>query len=109
MSAALPQLDSLVFTAFGNRVIAVDRYDGTLRWSWKSDHGGAPALLLDGDRLMVSYNGYLTCLDPLTGSEVWHNPLTGMGVGISVLASVRGGSTNPAPALGVAAERKNSS
>ena len=50
-------------------------------------------LLLDGDRLIVSINGYMYCLDPIFGQLVWSNDLPGMGVGIPSLASDRGGST----------------
>jgi outer membrane protein assembly factor BamB len=48
-------------------------------------------LLLDGDRLIVSTNGYIYCLDPLSGAIVWHNPLKGYGSGAPTsLVSVRG-------------------
>jgi hypothetical protein len=48
-------------------------------------------LLLDGDRLIVSTNGYMYCLDPLTGTILWHNPLSGYGMGAPTsVISVRG-------------------
>ena len=59
-----------------------------------------PLLLLDGDRLMASVNGYLYCLDPVYGQEVWSNPLKGYGVGTTSLASVNGStSTGPSAAV----------
>jgi outer membrane protein assembly factor BamB len=48
------------------------------------------SLLLDGDRLVASLNGYLYCFDPRDGRVLWHNPLKGYGLGIAHLASVRG-------------------
>jgi len=50
--------------------------------------------LLDGDRLIVSSNGYMYCLDPLTGETMWHNPLKGYGMGAPTsIVSVRGQSS----------------
>jgi len=84
----------LVFVGFNKRVAALDRYTGEKIWEWKSKQGGGfVAILIDGDRLIVSTQGYTYCLDPLFGQEVWANPLEGMGVGVPCLASIRGGST----------------
>jgi outer membrane protein assembly factor BamB len=41
------------------------------------------ALLLDGDRLIVSVQGYTYCHDALTGQQLWYNPLKGYGLGVS--------------------------
>jgi outer membrane protein assembly factor BamB len=55
---------------------------------------GYVTLLLDGDRLIVSTNGYIYCLDPLTGEILWNNPLKGYGAGAPAsLLSVRGQSS----------------
>jgi hypothetical protein len=52
---------------------------------------GYVTLLLDGDRLIASTNGYMYCLDPLTGAIRWHNPLKGYGAGApTALVSARG-------------------
>lgn len=84
-------VEDLVYVGFNSRVVALDRYTGELVWSWKSPRGsGFVALLLDGDRLIASVNGYTYCLEPLFGQQVWGNPLRGMGVGVPSLASVRG-------------------
>ncbi len=52
---------------------------------------GYVTILVDGDRLIVSTNGYIYCLDPLTGSihvaqsdeRLWHGDadLSGVGAG----------------------------
>jgi outer membrane protein assembly factor BamB len=86
-------INDLVFTGFNKQVIALDRYTGKKAWEWKASKGtGYAAILLDGDRLVVSVRGYIYCLDPLTGKQVWENELKGHGTGISSVVSVRGSS-----------------
>jgi len=95
-SERAPTINDLIFVGFNKRIAALDRYTGEKVWEWKAKQGsGFVAILIDGDRLIVSTQGYTYCLDPLFGQEVWSNPLEGMGVGVPCLASVRGGSTNP--------------
>jgi outer membrane protein assembly factor BamB len=85
---------SLVFASFNSRVVALDRETGELTWKWKSPKGsGLPVILLDGDRLIVSVQGYMYCLDPVSGAELWQNPLKGLGIGMPCLASARGNTT----------------
>jgi outer membrane protein assembly factor BamB len=78
----------------------LDRATGEMVWKWKSPEGSSVyvALLLDDDRLMVSVQGYTYCLNPLTGEEIWRNPLTGFGVGIPTMVSVNGSSAGAASA-----------
>ena len=84
-------VNELVFVGFNSRVAALDRQTGEKVWEWKSRKGsGYVALLLDGDRLIVSVIGYTYCLDPASGRELWLNELPGMGQGVTSLASVRG-------------------
>lgn len=85
------QVEDLVFVGFNSRVVALDRYTGELVWQWKSPKGtGFVTLLLDGDRLIASVQGYTYCLEPLFGQQVWGNLLKGLGVGVASVASVRG-------------------
>jgi outer membrane protein assembly factor BamB len=96
----------LVFAGFNRRVFALDRYTGEVVWKWKAPEGtGFVTVLLDGDRLMVSVNGYMYCLDPLYGQVVWSNPLKGFGVGVTSLTSVHG-SVNGAEAAAAAAQQQ---
>jgi len=83
-------LDQLLFVGFRGYVVALHRDTGDVVWSNNNLESGHVALLVDGDRLMVSTNGYTYCLDPLTGEILWRNPLSGYGVGAPCLASVRG-------------------
>lgn len=87
-------MDDFVYVGFNSKVVALDRYTGELAWTWHSPKGsGYPAILLDGDRLIVSIQGYTYCIDPIYGQQVWENHLSGLGVGTPCLASVRGGSS----------------
>ena len=97
----------LVFVSFGKRVVALDRYTGELVWQWTVPKGaGYLALLLDGDRLVVSAQGYMYCLDPLFGQEVWNNPLEGLGVGIPCIASLNGNTGASTAMLSAAAAQQ---
>lgn len=90
----LRDVGSLIFVGFNSRIAALDRDSGEVVWKWKSPQGsGLPVLLLDGDRLIVSVQGYTHCLDPLSGDQLWFNPLAGMGIGTPCLASTRGNTT----------------
>jgi len=100
-------LDDIVFVGFNKQVIALDRYNGTKIWDWKSPKGnGFPTMLLDGDRLIVSVSGYTYCLEPTTGAVVWGNELKGYGVGIACLASSRGSSLSGQAAATAQAQRQ---
>src|SRR5262245_38741706 len=84
-------INDLVFVGFNKHVVALDRYTGESVWRWDAPRGsGFVAVLVDGDRLIASCQGYMYCLDPLFGQEVWSNPLDGLGVGTPCLASARG-------------------
>ena len=90
--AATPRaLQDLVLVGFNRRVAALDRYSGEVVWDWKAPQGsGFVSLLLDGDRLIAAVSGYIYCLDPIFGQQVWENPMKGYGLGITSIASVHG-------------------
>ncbi len=89
------QLSDLVFVGFGKRVVALHRDTGDVFWQWTAPRGsGYAAVLLDGDRLIVSVMGYTYCLDPATGTSMWSNDLQGLGTGVASLASVRGSTSS---------------
>lgn len=101
-------LGRLIFLGFNSYVTALDRDTGKLVWQWVSPEGSSPhvALLLDGDRLIVSVQGYTYCLNPLSGEQVWANPLKGFGTGIPTLVSVRGASSAAAHTAEAMAEEE---
>ena len=103
MAARALTTDDLLFVSFGDKVIAVDRLDGSVVWKWKSSKSaGLVALLPSVDRLFVSINGYTWALDPTNGAELWFQPFKGEGMGVAMLATMRDGVSN-APLTGGAA------
>lgn len=100
-------LNDIVFCGFNSQVIALDRYTGDIVWTWKCPKGRASyvSLLLDGDRLIVSVQGYTYCIDPLFGQVVWNNPLTGYGMGIPCIASIRGNTATGGASAAKAAQQ----
>lgn len=84
-----PPYADLIFLSLNKRVVALERGSGALVWEW-SEGRNWTSLFLDGDRLIVGSNGYVTCLDPGSGREIWHNPLKGHGFGCMALVSLRG-------------------
>ena len=99
-------VDDLIFVGRGGWALAVHRETGQIVWSNDQMKTGYTTLLLDGDQLIVSTNGYLYCLDPLTGAIRWQNPLTGYRTGVTTLASVRGGSPSDGSAAEMAADEQ---
>lgn len=89
-------IDDLIFTGFNNRVAALHRLTGEIVWRWLSPQGtGYVTLILDGDLLVVSVQGYMFGLDALTGKPRWNNEMKGFGTGVTSLASRRGTSAGP--------------
>ena len=87
-------MEDLLFVGFNGRVIALHRENGVVVWRWQGGSSGQYVCVLpDGDRLLVSCRGYTWALDPLNGSELWHQPLKGEGTGVPSLATMRRGSS----------------
>lgn len=105
-SGADRTINDFVYVAFNSRIGALDRYTGEIVWEWKAPKGsGFVSLLLDGDRLIASVNGYTYCLDPMFGQQVWVNNMKGFGVGTPSLVSASGASGSNSAAAAIAAQR----
>jgi outer membrane protein assembly factor BamB len=104
-------IQDLAFVGFHSRVLALDRDTGEIVWDWKSPKGSSShvAVLLDGDRLIVSVQGYMYCLNPITGRQLWYNPLKGFGTGIPSLTSIHGNSGSAAAAALIASQQQAAS
>jgi len=84
-------IEDLVFVGFNSRVAALDQQTGEIVWDWSAPRGWRyVSLLLDGPRLFVAIAGYTYCLDAVTGQQLWTNPMTGFGLGVTSLVSARG-------------------
>lgn len=102
----LHELSALIFVGFNSRVAALDRDSGCIVWKWRASAGsGFAALLVDGEQLIVSVNGYTYALDALTGEERWRNEMKGFGYGVPCLASINGSSVGWS-LLGKSAQRR---
>ena len=99
------RIDQLIYVGLRGYVIALDRDTGRIVWNCSELKSGPITLMLDGDRLIASTNGYIYCLDPLTGQVRWSNPLKGYGLGIAHLVSVRGQSFQTVSQQYIAAEQ----
>jgi outer membrane protein assembly factor BamB len=97
------KLSDLIFTGFNKRVAALDRASGEIVWHWKAHHNGYVTLLLDGDMLLVSVNGFMYALDALTGRLIWENEMAGFGYGVTSLVSKNGVTGASLPAQAAAA------
>lgn len=81
-------------TGFNKRVAALHRDSGEILWQWQAPSGHRfVSLLLDGERLIVSVDGYTYALDPCTGRQLWMNEMVGFGSGVATLVSVHGSSS----------------
>ncbi len=90
------KITDLVFTGFNRRVAALERDTGRIVWQWRAPKGSSyVSLLLESDILIVSVDGYMYGLDPLSGKELWFNPMDGFGTGVTSLVSAQGIGSNP--------------
>lgn len=91
MSDSAVGIPNLVFVGFNRRAAALHRDTGDIVWQCQFPHGtGFVALMLDGENLMASVQGYTYCLDARTGETRWLNKMAGFGFGVACLASLRG-------------------
>ena len=85
------EIESCVFVGFNRRIAALDRRSGEIVWQWRAPKGnGYVSLLLDGGLLFAAVRGYIYCLDPRTGEQLWLNPMRGFGHGVTCIATVGG-------------------
>jgi outer membrane protein assembly factor BamB len=98
-------ISNLVFSGFNRRVAALNLRSGKIVWNWRAPKGSTyVSLLLDSGVLIVSVDGYMYGLNPLTGSELWYNPMEGFGTGVTSLVSLNG--IGSSPVIGAAARNQ---
>ncbi|MFK7818172.1 MAG: hypothetical protein AB8G99_05620 [Planctomycetaceae bacterium] len=97
----------LVFLGFNSKVVGLHRETGETLWTWRSPKGRSQmvAVMLDGDILIASVNGYTYGIDPINGATLWQNPLTGLGFGIPSLCSIRANSGSAGAAAIIAQQQ----
>ena len=87
---------SLIHVAIGTRLAALYSEDGSIAWRTTLPTGsGYATLALQDGRLLAGIRGEVYCLDPETGTILWHNRMKGCGFG---LVSFAGSATGPVAA-----------
>lgn len=99
-------MQELIYIGIAGNVVALDRNTGREVWRRKIPGSGhVTNVVLDGDRILASAQGVITCLNASDGMQVWHNGLSGLGFGFVSIAvrSSSMGTPNTAPAEQIAA------
>ena len=106
---ATVEITDIVFVGFNSRVVAMFRETGQVLWEWRSPKGRSQlvSVMLDGDILIASVQGYMYGLDPLTGGTYWENSLPGRGLGIPSLCSARANSGSAGAAAIIAQQHQS--
>ncbi len=106
----------LLYVGIQRSVLALDASSGEIVWEAKlgsvMSSTGVIAVHVDGGRVYASSAGEVHCLDARTGAVVWHNELTGYGVGFAALATAgaaAGGGAVAAAAAAAQAARSTAS
>lgn len=79
----------MLFLGIKGYVLALRRDSGQQLWETKVGSGFVN-VVMEGDRLYSLCQGEICCLDPLTGKQLWKNPLRGYGLGLATIAFDRG-------------------
>ena len=93
------KISELVFVGIGKSVVALNRSTGEQVWVAYLKGYDFVNVVLDGGSLFATSSGEISCLDPLTGDVVWHNPLKGFGTGLATVATERNPGDGNAPVL----------
>jgi len=99
-----------VYVGIKTSVLALDRKTGEIQWSVKlpvkyggSSVSGLANVWCEPDALFASSAGEIFCLDPKSGTILWHNLLKKMGTGFVSIATEGGRPGTTAAAAGAAA------
>lgn len=83
-----------VYVGIKTSVLALDRKTGEIAWAVKlpvkygsSTVSGLANVWCDSDALFASCAGEIFCLDPKSGTILWHNLLRKMGTGFVSIAT----------------------
>jgi outer membrane protein assembly factor BamB len=81
----------LSFIGIRGSVVALNRATGQQLWATHLKGSDFVNVILQDGAVLASCYGEIFCLDPLTGTAMWHNPLKGFGTGLATIAT----ETNP--------------
>ncbi|HEY5914461.1 MAG TPA: PQQ-binding-like beta-propeller repeat protein [Verrucomicrobiae bacterium] len=77
----------LVFIGIKGSVVALNRATGEQLWATHLKGSDFVDVVVQEETVLASCYGEIFCLDLLTGSARWHNPLKGFGRGLATIAS----------------------
>jgi PQQ-like domain len=89
----------LVFVGIKGSVIALNRATGQQVWETRLKGSSFVNVVLQDGAILAASCGEIFCLDPLTGTLMWHNPLKGFGVGLATIATDQTPGAGNAPVL----------
>ena len=98
----------LVFLGIRGSVVALEKNSGARAWEVKLKGSSFVTLLVDGNRILAGAQGEVFCLDAATGKTLWHDGLSGYGLGLMSIAT-QNGSSNAAAAARQADEQQQAS
>ena len=85
------KISDLIFIGIKGSVVALNRTTGQQAWTTYLKGVDFVNVVVQDDVLLASCCGELFCLDALTGSGRWHNPLKGFGTGLVTIATASSG------------------
>jgi outer membrane protein assembly factor BamB len=75
----------IAYVGIKGTVLALDRAGGAIIWQTRLKGSEFVNLVAVADDVLALTVGELFCLDAVTGSIKWHNPLKGFGTGLASL------------------------
>ena len=105
-------IENLVFVGFNGRVAALDTDTGDMVWRWKAPSrvvGYVTLQLLGTTKLIAAIDGYIYCLDPMTGEPMWLNETKGFGTGVTSIVAWGSHTSNDSVIAGAAARTRATS
>jgi outer membrane protein assembly factor BamB len=107
------KVEKLVFVGFNSRVAALEADTGEIVWNWRASSmpsgGYVTLMLLNPEQLIVAVSGYIYCLRPLDGEQLWYNETRGFGTGVTSLAALGARGMEPQTAAAETKARDTSS
>lgn len=76
----------LIYIGIKGSVIALHRATGQQAWNTHLKGSSFVNVVAHEGKIYATTYGEVFCLDPLTGSGLWHNELSGYGWGLSTIA-----------------------
>ncbi len=93
----------LLFIGIKGSVIALSRATGEKVWATRLKGSDFVNVLVENGAVLASCYGEIFCLEPLTGTGVWHNELKGFGRGLATMATDHSSTSGNLP---LAAEKR---